>query len=315
MSEGGGATTLTARLGARLRRALAPPTIVLLYHRVLPEVRRDINQLVTRVDAFAAHLAWVRQHARPLRLTEFLDQFRRPSRTKPALDGGKPRVLITFDDAYVDNLHHALTVLQEFNVEATVFAASGLIGTNSPFWWDELESIVFDGVGDTSDEARRRTYREQHARLKPMTHEERNAVLAELATRTGPPSSEFGRPMTWSELRVWCDAGMSVGGHTRTHPQLSAQQSDDVAREITQCRRELQLHLERAIDAFAYPFGSGEDFDERGMNAACDAGFACAFANRPGNARWAPGLYAIPRYLVRDWTGDEFAARIEEWCR
>lgn len=317
MGEITSATTLPARLGVRLRRALAPPTIVLLYHRVLPEAPRDVNRLVTRVDTLAQHLAWVRRHGRPLRLAEFLDHFRRPSRTKPAWNGGKPRVLITFDDAYADNLHHALPVLREFDVEATVFAASGLIGTDMPFWWDALEEVVFKGAGTAEDEDHWRTYAELHARLKPMRHDDRQTTLADLARQTDPTPGvdEHARPMNWAELRAWCEAGMAVGGHTRTHPQLSAMETDEIAREVIQCRRELELHLERPIDVFAYPFGTGADFDERCMNAARDAGFTCAFANRPGNARWAPNLYAIPRCLVRDWPADEFGARVAQWCR
>src|SRR5512139_2209114 len=106
-------TSWTDRLRARVKRTLAPPTIVLLYHRVLPQPGRDINLLVTRTEHFAAQMAWLREYCRPLTLDEFLDQFERPARTRVALDGGKPRVLVTFDDGYADNLHYALPILAE----------------------------------------------------------------------------------------------------------------------------------------------------------------------------------------------------------
>lgn len=318
-----------ARLGARLRRVLAPPTIVLLYHRVAPQTGRDHNQLITRTDHFAAHLAWINRYCRPLHPDEFLSHFQRPRRTKVSLDGGRPRVLITFDDGYADNVQHALPLLRAHRLHAIVFAAGGLIDSGEAYWWDTLERVVFDGTpppagwslpGDcvvpaTLDCAT--AYATLHGQLKPLSHEARRMALYDLARQAGLSSETTAdaRPMTWAELQAWHAAGMTVGGHTRTHPQLSALTNEELSAEIADDKRDLEQRLDEPIETFAYPYGTGADFDRRCEQAAQAAGYRCAFANRAGNARWAPTPYAIPRCLVRDWTSAELADHFATWCR
>jgi peptidoglycan/xylan/chitin deacetylase (PgdA/CDA1 family) len=320
---------LPSSLRATLRRQFAPPTIVLLYHRVVPVVGRDVNQLTTSTENFAAHLAWLTAQARPLLPAEFVADLGRSAISQLTLDGGKPRVLITFDDGYADNFHHALPLLAEHGLRAVLFALTGLTDTGQPFWWDALEQIVFDGrpasggwklhdgilIPTYPDRAA--SYRVIHAALKPLADEHRRAALASLAEQGGvtPRADENSRPMTWQELRAWVAAGMSVGGHTQTHAQLSALGADELRDEVTRCKQELEQRLAVPVDTFAYPYGSTDDFDAPCEEAVRQAGFRCAFANRPGNARWARNPYAVPRYLVRNWTGDEFAARVQEWCR
>lgn len=43
---------------------------------------------------------------------------------------GKPPVVVTFDDGYANNFHHALPVLQQFSVPATIFLATSYLGTH-----------------------------------------------------------------------------------------------------------------------------------------------------------------------------------------
>ncbi len=323
------AESLPARLRATLRRQFAPPTIVLLYHRVLPVVGRDVNQLAISTENFAGHLAWLTVHARPLLPSEFVAGLGRSAVEQLTLDGGKPRVLLTFDDAYADVFHHALPLLVEHGLSAVVFAVTGLVGTDQPFWWDALEQIVFDGrpaagrwklpdgalVPAYPDRAA--TYRVFHSLLKPLTGDARQTILASLAAQAGvtPCVSAHSRSMTWKELRAWTAAGMQVGGHTRTHAQLAAVQEAGLRNEIADCKAELERKLGAPVNTFAYPYGSKSDFDTPAEQAVCDAGFRCAFANRPGQARWARDRFDLPRYLVRNWTTDELAARVQGWCR
>lgn len=321
--------SLPARIRAGLRRRFAPPTIVLLYHRVAPGVDQDVNQLATRPENFAAHLAWLADHARPVPPAEFVRRHARPAPRGLVLDGGKPRVLITFDDGYADNVHHALPLLVKHGFRALGFVTTGQIGSTEPFWWDALERIVFAGrpatggwklpdgtlVPDYLDKPA--TYSILHAALKRLADPDRRSALAELAGQGGvsPRTTDDSRAMNWGELRAWAAVGMLVGAHSRSHPVLTALTTDELRAEIRSCKRDLESRLGVVTDAFAYPYGSRNAYDERCVAAVRAAGFCCAFVNRPGNARWARSPYTLPRFLVRDWSGNEFAARFEEWCR
>lgn len=321
--------TLRARLRASVRRRVAPPIVVLAYHRVAPHAGRDPNRLVTCPANFTAQLSWLSRNACVLRTRQFVNAVAHPSRGLFSFDGGRPRVLITFDDGYADNLHHGLPILQRHGCEAIVFATSGLIGSGELFWWDALEQTVFsnastvegwqlpDGTQVPAVDDPQRAYELLHAALKSLGDGDRPAALAGL-TRQGAasdPADVDARPMTWDELRAWVQAGMAVGGHTRTHPILSRLEASALHDETAGCKQELEDNLGLSVGTFAYPYGSRDTFDERCEKAVRDAGFRCAFANRSGNVRWARSPYALPRYLVRDWSADEFASRFQEWCR
>ncbi len=296
-----------ASLHERLRRLVAPPTIVLAYHRVVPEVARDINRLQVSTAHFAAQIEWLRANAHPLTSEQFVRAL--PTRGRPtlALDA-RPRVLITFDDGYADNVEHALPILAQHDVDATIFVTTAYAESGEPYWWDALEQAV--GLTTTDSAAQR--YAELHAELKTIDDGSRRARLAELGARG--PATPSCRPATWAELRRWIDAGLAVGAHTRTHPQLLTCDDATLIREIEGARDDIRARLGIAPRTIAYPFGTRDDFDPRAEGVAAAAGFACAFANWPGNVRWARNPYALPRHLVRDWDLKGFVERFLTWC-
>lgn len=296
------------RIAARLRRAWAPPTIVLVYHRVLPEIAWDPLALAVREDRFAGQMAWLAAHTAPISVADLISEVRR-DRGLRYVDP-RPRVLVTFDDGYVDNVRVALPILRRYAIPAVVFAATGAIATGESYWWDWLIRIVA-ARGEFLESMLR-----QHARLRAMAAPDRDMELRRLAEESGVDraAAEQDRPMTWEELRTWTAAGCEVGGHTRTHPLLPSLSRMSIRGEIAGCRLDLEAGLGAPVRVFAYPYGSSDAFDARCEAAVNAAGYACAFANIPGQVRWARSPAALPRCLVRDWEIGEFAAHVRRWC-
>jgi peptidoglycan/xylan/chitin deacetylase (PgdA/CDA1 family) len=309
-----------------VRRRVAPATLVLVYHRVVPEKGQDINHLQVSVERFAAHLAWLGEHARVLTPAELLERVRHPQRTKWALDGGKPRVAISFDDGYADNVQHALPVLRERGMKATVFVVTDRVNAGGLFWWDALERIVCEGRpaegwklpngmrvqrGEDLDQA----FAALHAVLKPMSLKSRTSVLVDLAAQSAVSLEvrDDSRPMTWDELREWHTAGMGVGSHSCTHAQLTQLGEDDLAIELMQSRHMLESELGERITMLAYPYGGRVDYNARVEEMAEEAAYECAFTVCEGNVRWARSRFAVPRCQVGDWAVDELAAAVKRW--
>ena len=110
--------------------------IVLMYHSVL-NVRRDAWGLRVSPRCFYEHMAVLRANADLMRLdelTEALESDRLPRRP----------VIVTFDDGYPDNLVNAKPVLEQFAIPATIFVATGYVGSQREFWWDELELLLLN---------------------------------------------------------------------------------------------------------------------------------------------------------------------------
>ncbi|MFN8553721.1 MAG: polysaccharide deacetylase family protein [Candidatus Obscuribacterales bacterium] len=116
-----------------LRSLQAPRVLMLLYHRI-SDTDADPQLLSVAPAHFREHLEVLRQKYRALNCS--------------ALDGGKEAfttnsVVITFDDGYADNLTAALPILSKYEVPATVFISTGMVQHRTPFWWREVESIIF----------------------------------------------------------------------------------------------------------------------------------------------------------------------------
>lgn len=117
-----------------LQKRFTSRALILMYHRVA-EVELDPWSLCVSPQNFAQHLEVLRKYAHPLSLQEL---------TQAHQSGKIPHkaVVITFDDGYVDNLHHAKTLLERYDIPATVFITTGTLGQNREFWWDELERLL-----------------------------------------------------------------------------------------------------------------------------------------------------------------------------
>jgi peptidoglycan/xylan/chitin deacetylase (PgdA/CDA1 family) len=79
--------------------------------------------------------------------------------------------------------------------------------------------------------------------------------------------------LSWKELGYLARDGVSIGAHTRTHPQLTLQSREQATAEIAGSRADVEARLGAAPESFAYPYGRVNDAVEA---LASDAGFALA---------------------------------------
>lgn len=86
--------------------------------------------------------------------------------------------------------------------------------------------------------------------------------------------------MTWDQIKEMDAAGMTIGGHSRTHPYLT-KITDPIAlkKEITGGKQVIEEHLGHKIETFAYPFGL---YNATTTRAVYDAGYRIARTSKPG---------------------------------
>ncbi|GAA4782816.1 polysaccharide deacetylase family protein [Streptomyces ziwulingensis] len=115
--------------------------------------------------------------------------------------------------------------------------------------------------------------------------------------------------LDWDQVRELADAGVEIGGHSHTHPQLDQVGTDDLRYELTHSREILTDRLGTAPASFAYPYGYS---DRRVRAAVRETGYAQALAVGNALARRAQGPYALRRVTVRRSTGAAEFARLLE---
>jgi peptidoglycan/xylan/chitin deacetylase (PgdA/CDA1 family) len=188
--------------------------------------------------------------------------------------------LITFDDGHRSVLDAGVPLLRERGLPAAVFMVAGLLDTDQPFWWAEVERLHAQGgrAGAWPDLGPAELVR----RLKTVPDAERLAVIADLRRTAAGPAPSMAQ-LRREELPALEAAGVSVGNHTVSHPCLPRCDDAKAAAEVADAHRILEDALGRAPTAFAYPNG---DWDERAERALAAAGYEVGFlfdhrVNRP----------------------------------
>jgi peptidoglycan/xylan/chitin deacetylase (PgdA/CDA1 family) len=318
--------------------------LILLYHRVA-EPRSDPWFLSVTPRNFAEHLEVLRRYAHPISLQRL---------SQGLLEGGLPEraVVVTFDDGYADNLHDAKPLLARYNVPATVFLATGYIGHEREFWWDELDRLLLQ-PGALPEVLRLRvagkTYRWW---LGEAAHSGEDATRRRRRWRAwggGTPNSrrhlyyslwELLYPLAEAErqeslygLRAWADAELVV---RPTHRPLSPQ-------EVVALRQgeliEVGAHTVTHPALATLPIASQRDeileskarleeilgrrvsafsyphssLSTETVGIVREAGFAYACTAFAGPVERPADPFRLPRAPVQDWEGRKFARWLMRW--
>jgi len=211
-------------------------------------------------------------------------------------------VLITFDDGYRDNWEIALPLLRAHGLTATFFLATGFLDRPHVAWWDEIAWMARNATrplpGGTDAAGKRFTHEYKH-----MPAERKAAFLDEIAEQTGAgrcdASAAAGMWMSWDEARELRAAGMSIGGHTVTHPVLGSLDEGRQRAEIAGCRERLEAELGEPMRWFSYPVGFPGSFDATTRRVLDEQGVELAFSFYGGWLRTgALDPFDVPRVNV-----------------
>lgn len=113
--------------------------------------------------------------------------------------------------------------------------------------------------------------------------------------------------LDWRQVRELAAAGVEIGGHSHTHPQLDQLDDTGLRAELDGCTRILGTELGARPASFAYPYGYSS---RRVRQAVRAAGYAQALAVGNALARRRQGPYALKRVTVRRSTGAEEFERL-----
>ncbi|MFN0123377.1 MAG: polysaccharide deacetylase family protein [Blastocatellia bacterium] len=331
----------------RLRNRRKPCGLILMYHRI-SDARPDPWGLCISPRNFAAQLAVLQKYFRPVPLREINAAVtadspsffpRRPVAitfddgyadnllaAAPLLQRYETPATIFVTSGNIgrtrefwsDELERLLLAPGKMSRPLTLCLAGKTVA------WDPGDAAEYTktlatrhrgwtALGADTPTPRHQIFRELYALLQPLPETEREAALAELARQTdiAPAIRESHRFLTAEEL-ITLDRGegIEIGGHTATHPKLSALTARGQEQEIVAGKEALEQRLGHALTSFAYPYG---DYDEKSPPLARAAGFDLACTTRRGVIRPRDGGYELPRFQIHDWNGREFAAWLSHW--
>jgi poly-beta-1,6-N-acetyl-D-glucosamine N-deacetylase len=197
--------------------------IVLTYHAV-----HNIRRFEEQIRHLVSHQYNV------LSLRDFIDRYAQKKLTSAD-------VLITFDDGDYSVLDHAMPVLKKYGCPAVMFVITGLIGTHLPFWWEEIRYYC--------------PGKEEVNRAKLISNDERLKFLENLRASSNRAALNY-RQLTWEDLSVMEQGGISIANHSHTHPMFDKLSATEVKNELVTSSAFLKKNGFQFHDIFAYPNGN-----------------------------------------------------------
>ncbi len=287
-----------ARSGVARRLAGPGPdgVLILAYHNIRPDLAAPAGDLPLHLSLsrFRDQLEQLRASHDVVPLAGVLE----PPR------GARPRVAITFDDAYQGAVTLGVPELVSRGLPATIFVTPDFLGGRA-FWWDALATET-----GLSDAVRVRALDELSGKDARIRDWGRSAGLQ---ISEPPPDS---RGASEAELRRAAESpGITLGSHTWSHPNLARLEQAELAAELTRPLGWLRERFEEVLPWLSYPYGS---WSPAVAAAAKDAGYRAALRVEGGWIRAGrDGDFALPRLNVpAGISADGFALRLAGmFCR
>ena len=252
--------------------------VILMFHNVLEKTNLALNMRNIGVADFERILKYLKRNYQVVTLNEILEA-----------PGTGQRIAITFDDGLVNNLHHALPVLEKHQLPATFFVTTSWLAGRSSLWPDELSRLLQHQKGDIQLNGKFFFRKYRNLFVEKTTGERLESVMQEmdidaidqwlddLAQRCGyQPAHDLTREDEWrvmkgEEIRIMSQSPMiSIGSHAVSHVNLKYASDDLLKDELTESKKYLEQVTGKAINDFAFPFGA---YDRRVADAAVDAGY------------------------------------------
>ena len=281
--------------------------VILMYHRV-SAASDDLWGIAVGPDRFAEQIEALQRVRRIATLDEVLAWM---DHGRP---GERPLAAVTFDDGYHDALTAALPILEKADCPATVYVATGLVGSDRGFWWDELVHVLMDAPNThrplrleikgqpvawllPDDRAgRQRVCHQVRRRLRDLEPAEIDRQLDAICAWAQTPRrlDPEDRLMTAEEVGRLSRSIVQIGAHTVRHPSLPTLSPEAQLAEIAESRAACQDWTGQPIPHFAYPFGH---YDRASVAAARAAGFRSTVATTPGVVRPWTDPFRLPRIV------------------
>ncbi len=304
-----------------LRARLKHKAVVLMYHQIISDDDSSLTLqpgMLVRRKTFENHIKVLREYLRIISLPELLAM----------LNGGEDIsgcCVITFDDGWKDFYENAFPALKIHGADATVFLATGFIGSDSTFWFEEVRSYLMENL-----EGGIRIIEESELlpgciqmkasppdvvdviiqRMKDLAPEKREELLMRIRSTISYPV-KYHTMMEWNDAIDMMKSGLiTFGAHTVSHVMLDQVDSGTAEQEIVDSLREVDARLKVNEKLFSYPNGN---YNEEIVEILKRNNVACAVTTQRDYVDRCTDVMKVPRIAIHEdvaHTTPRFLARI-----
>ena len=103
--------------------------------------------------------------------------------------------------------------------------------------------------------------------------------------------------MSWEEIRILRDNGVTIGSQTKSHPHMHNLSENQIIKELEFSNSRFVQEIGSKPEIFAYPYG---EYNLNVVKKIKINGFKAAFGQHSGVAHLSLGLYQLPRFAMNE---------------
>lgn len=280
---------------------------VFCYHKIT--TKKKINlintpdaDLAINIRVFEKQIKYLSKNYKVLGVKDLID-VERLNLTK-----GK-KVVITFDDGYLDNFYNALPILKKYNTKATIFITTGFVDNIEQPWWEILWEIIKSKNQIIFDENCYYTISNLDNKKKIFNiiknkffdlKKKQQVKLIDKIKIENNIKLNFEKKKIFLEkkhiIKFSKEKLIDIGAHTHNHENLGILNYLETKNEIIKSKNILENIIDNKINCFAYPYGSKNTYKKIDEKILKNNDIKLAFTTEFNN--YKPEIhsqYCIPR--------------------
>jgi len=107
--------------------------------------------------------------------------------------------------------------------------------------------------------------------------------------------------MSWEEIRILRDHGVTIGSQTKSHPHMHKLNKEKIIKELSISNKRFIDEIGSAPKIFAYPYG---EYNLEVLEQVKFHGFIAAFGQHSGVAHKSLGIHELPRFAMNERYGN-----------
>ena len=237
---------------------------ILMYHSIASsEIAQfiDPDNHVTP-EVFETQMSFLAKNRQVISLSQLLIQLKQGQNPEPGT------VVVTFDDAYIDQMSVAAPIMERYGIPATWYIPTGMINRGENPWIDRIftafktrsqQKLSLEGIGswDLHNSKQLLTaYSRIKERLLLASYREREKILFNLIEQIQPTKTPPRLLLSWDELRETMQKfpNIEMGLHSCNHIDYSNHSQKFIDMDFKQCIAEFRRELSQEPVNFAFPY-------------------------------------------------------------
>tara|TARA_Y100000590_G_scaffold102725_1_gene116762 strand:- start:705 stop:1706 length:1002 start_codon:yes stop_codon:yes gene_type:complete len=282
--------------------------VFLNYHRVikdddLKQVNRINDDLIVTSSVFDKQIRYLKENFKIVSINE-LNDFKHDANKK---------IVITFDDGYLDNFENALPILKKYNCPAIIYVSTSFLDNIETPWWLTISNLIASKNNiilnkknyDISEKKNKSLIFDQLSKKFIFLKKKNIDIFIQEILHNNKFELTSKNDFLSTEKLIYLNSEklIDIGCHTHHHQNLKILSNRELDDEVRKSLNILEKKLNSKIYHFSIPFGSKNTFSKNTFQRLSQFEFKTIVTTEHGIFR-KENLLRIPRIGVGNYDNE-----------